>query len=199
MRIPIAILFLLIIKVTYSQEKIDGEFVFKTQLFLEKKVVKGVSGFEGKSRHHLSFFLDKVDLTLDTLSSKGFDDRYLFLRLSTTGGINYKNDAIRSDSSFALLIESGCDEYVLALNKFNGKSYRLKGFQGNDFFSLFFDINRDLKRENKGSLSLKLYRKNSSVDLLDFDCLYTAFKSGEFNTEKYPCLKSCENAMSKVR
>lgn len=192
MRTTILILFITFFYQGLCQKKIDGEFIFKTQLFLEKTNVTNTIGFETKDKGLLLFFDRNVKLKLDTLQAYGFSDDYVFLRLPVKNGIMYNDTAIKSDSSFFLLIADNCSDYILAINKSNGKSYCLKGFSGNDFFNLFGDINKRFERLNRRTITVKKFLKDYSVSSVDFGCLYGALKSGEYNKAKYPCLKGCE-------
>jgi hypothetical protein len=192
MRIVIILVFLLSQMKSIGQQSTDGEFIFKTQLFLEKANVVNVRGFDTKGKDLLLFFSQKVKFKLDTLQSYGFAGTYYFLSLSIKEGIKYNDTIIKSDSSFFLFIENGCANYILAVNKYNGKSYRLKGFNGNDFYNLFADINKQFEKLNLKKINIKKFLKEYRVNSVDFNCLYAALKSGEYNKERYPCLKSCE-------
>lgn len=192
MRLFIAILFLLLRFQGICQKGVDGDFIFKMQLFLEKANVVNIKGFEQKDQKLLSFFSNNIKLRLDTLQSYGFSGNYIFLGLSMKNGVMYNDTIMKSDSSFLLFIENDCSNYVLAVNKYSGKSYRLKGFNGNDFFNLFIDINKQLERLNQKKITIKAFLKNYTVTSIDFECLYNAFKFGRYDKEKYPCLKGCE-------
>ena len=180
------------------QQNTDGEFIFKTHLFLEKPNVVGIKGFDIKGTDLLSFFNRNIGLTFDTLQSFGFAGDYYFLSLSPKEGIKYNEAIMKSDSSFLLFVESACTNYVLAINRHNGRSYRLHGFRGNDFFSLFADINKEFESLNEQKISVKKFLKYYSVGSVDFNCLYSALKSGKYDKVKYPCLKSCEGQLAVI-
>lgn len=192
MRISILILLLTFFYQGLCQKKVDGEFIFKTQLFLEKANVTNTKYFETKDKSLLLFFERNIKLKLDTLQSYGFSNNYVFLILPMKNGVMYNDTIIKSDSSFFLFIGDNCSDYILAINKSNGKSYRLKGFNGNDFFNLFADINKRFERLNQRTITVKKFLKEYTVSTVDFGCLYNALKSGEYNLLKYPCLKGCE-------
>jgi hypothetical protein len=192
MRTTILILFITFFYQGLCQKKVDGEFIFKTQLFLEKANVTNTKAFETKDKGLLLFFDRNVKLKLDTLQSYGFSDDYVFLSLPMKNGIMYNDTIIKSDSSFFLFIADNCSDYVLAVSKSNGKSFRLKGFSGNDFFTLFIEINKRFERLNHRTITVKKFLKDYSVSSVDFLCLYSAVKSGEYNKAKYPCIKGCE-------
>ena len=170
----------------------DAEFIFKTQLFLEKANVANAKGFESKDMELFIFFSRNINLRLDTLQSFGFSGNYFFFSLSMKKGVTYNGTTLKSDSSFLLFIGNDCSDYILAINKYTGKSYRLKGFGGNDFINLFFDINREFERLNEQKITIKRFLKDYHINSVDFGCLYNALKSGEYNKTKYPCLKGCE-------
>lgn len=176
----------------YSQKSTDGEFMFKVQLFLEKANVLNVNGYDIKGEGLMSYFVDNITLKFDTLQSFGFTGAYVFLSLSLKSGLKLKDANLKSDSSLFLFVENDCTNYVLAVNQTNGKTYRLKGFSGNDFFSLYVDNNKQLYYSNKSGLTMKVFLRDYGVNGVDFRCLYGAVKSGEYNYVKYPCLKSCQ-------
>lgn len=191
MRGTYLVAFLLINLQGFSQRKIDGEFIFKAQLFLEKTAVINAKGFETKGRDLFSYFDDNIKLKPDTLQSVGFNGGYIFLSLPVRNGIIFNEKAIRSDSAFFLLIPDNCINYILCINRFNGKSYRLKGFSGNDLFNLFADVNKEKELSNKPAITIKRFLRDFGIDSVDLACLYRALKHGSYDVSKYPCLKTC--------
>ena len=138
------VLFFLILPFySFCQESIDGEFIFKTQLFLEKACITNTSGFKSKDKSLFTFFTENIKLKVDTLPSVGFPSGFIFLSLSPKNALNenagiiYNDNITKTDSAVFLFIGSNCNNYVLCLNKYSGKSFRLKGFEGNYFFNLF--------------------------------------------------------------
>ena len=187
------VIFIMLLEYKASCQKgTDIDFTFKTTLFLEKANVSNSKGFEVKNFELLSFFNRYITLNLDTVKSYGFPVNYLFLRLATKSAISYDKAILKSDSSFLLFIEDGCSEYVLAINTFNGKSYRLKGFNANDFISLFTDIRLDFERSSSEKINIKKFLKNYKVDFVDFECIHKALKSGTYDKRLYSCLNGCE-------
>jgi hypothetical protein len=81
--------------------------------------------------------------------------------------------------------------YVLCVNTISGRSYRLQGFYGNDFFSLLEDVKEEYQKSNGKRLSTKSFLKNYSVEGIDFKCIYKGLRSGD--VKDYPCLKSCSD------
>lgn len=71
-------------------------------------------------------------------------------------------------------------------------SYRLKGFSGNDFISLYSDIKKYNKQLNYKKLGIRKFTRDYYVDGVDFACILSAVKSQGYNSKRYPCLKNCE-------
>lgn len=183
MRTIIVIVFLFLQVHGACQKSIDGDFIFKANLFLEKVNIINVKGFEQKNQDLLLFFNKNIILKLDPLQSIGFSDNYYFLSLSLKNGVKYNDTIIKTDSSFFLFIENDCVDYVLAINKYSGKSYRLKGFSGNDFFNLFLDLNRQFEKLGQRKISIDSFLKWYKINSVDLKCLYKAF----FPSNVSPC------------
>jgi len=191
MRVLIILFSVSIFLSSKAQTTVDGSFIFKTHLFLEKVNVVNIKG-GAKGGELFSFFIKNINLQLDTLHSIGFHENFLFLSLSPSNGVSYNYSNLKSDSSFFLFIDHDCSNYVLVVNKSNGMSYRLKGFRGNDFISLYSDIKEYNKKLNYKKLGIRKFTRDYYVDGVDFACLYSAVKSKGYDSKRYPCLKNCD-------
>ena len=200
------ILILFFISLSFShhlnaQSKTDIEDVFKMQLFLNRKNVvfrtMDTSIVRNDSLYYS--FKDLISLKIDTLKLENnlsfLEEDYKFYRVQETG-INY-NRKLASDEFRYLNI--GCwmnGSYIIALNQTSGISYRLMGFDNNDFLGFFSDFKEMYRKSNVKKLKVSNFFKNYKVEDLDFRCLYNGLRSKEINLEKYPCLKKCSDTFS---
>lgn len=186
-----------------AQLKVDAPSIFKMQLFLNSKieVVGGKDAAVVISDSLYKACSDAVDFKLDTLKITGsweltksvFSSQYRFYQLlayddqkkTYTKNIIYKRKLNDLEEQFFLIRES-C---VLAINQRTGLSYRLKGFNSNDFLNFLSDFREAYKESTGSGLSIKDFLKNYKVEGLDFECLYKGLRQDETDREKYPCLK----------
>lgn len=192
-------------KQSFSQQSVDGEFLFKTWFFLEKvNESNSYTKYHSKDSSLFEFFLKEVDLKIDTLVTSGFHIDYLFLSvcqfyndsLVNKNAIVYKGESQKNGYLYTGIPINHCEGYTLAINRVTGRSYRLKGFRGNDFLTLLGDIKMDHKERMKGNKFLKAFRvdkflKEYKVDGIDFICLYKALNS--FKKRNAACLSKCDN------
>lgn len=199
----ISIIFVLIILSTfslYSQSKTDTNDIFKMHLFLDKKnisrsdlnkkITKNDSLYDSFSRNSL--------LRINTLKLKSniffpSDGNFTFYVIDN---IEYKR-GLSSDESWFLKIDLNADsKYIIAINESTGRSYRLAGFNGNDFLVFFSDISKAYKSYNFKELKISRFLKEYTVESIDFECLYKGLKNGIIDKEKFPCLKTCSDTFS---
>jgi hypothetical protein len=189
-----------------AQQNIDGNFLFKMWFFVEKRNVDTTSmnnnlsnkQFTSKDHSLFDFFEKNISLCLDTLKSGGLES-FVFLSASVSKSIKFYDSSMikmdertKSDLAWYLLIGSNCDKYVVGINKFTGVSYRLSGFDGNDFFAFLDDEKRAYYYEHYKKLDNKQFFKECSVEGLDFKCIYNALTAIDYyDSKKYPCLKKC--------
>ena len=190
--------FLLIQNIGYSQENTDGSYLFKIWLFIEKMnvVTLNSNSYPTKDSSLFNLFDKNIRILPDTIESKGFPDRYIFLSLgvkkTSVNNSNRGSKIIRGDSASYFFFPNECDEYIICIDKVSGLSYRLKGFRGNDFFSLMMEIKRQYRALYKENLDDKDFFSLYKVEGLDFRCIYEGLKSFNFQSDKYECLKPCE-------
>ncbi|KGO92219.1 hypothetical protein [Flavobacterium subsaxonicum] len=127
---------------------------------------------------------DLISIKLDTIGSYYID--IIFLKFKVGNRINKVNDKLNISFN-----SSSCNEFILAYNVWNYKSYRLKGFNGNDLLFLIRDINKLSYRDYKTS---KLLRELNELNLgLNFKDLYRALSKFDFDAE---CLKQCTDPVN---
>lgn len=98
-----------------------------------------------------------------------------------------KNKIIPLDKKLDITLQmSSCQEYVIAFNIENHKSYRIKGFDTNDLLFLIRDVDKSLYKRKKVKNILK--ELNDLSTKVDFICIYNSLKKMNFDSE---CLKDC--------
>lgn len=177
----------------FSQIKTDVISVFKMQLFLDNKNVKfkELDSMLIKNDSLYKAFSDVVVLKLDTLKIKGeynltksaLRPKYKFFKLKEH---SYKKTL--NEKELQLYWIFGDKICSIAINQETGKSYRLLGFNTNDFLSFLADFREDYKEKQGEKLSVKQFLKYYTVDEVDFECLYKGLISNERDIKKYPCL-----------
>jgi hypothetical protein len=191
--ITIFILIVANILPTSAQSKVDVESIFKMQLFLEKTNVE-VDKFEIAKNYALYvIFKEETLMQIDTLETINIHNNFQFYSFDIDSGLSYKTPIISSDTFyFICLIHGATTKYILCVDMNRGKSYRISGFNGNDFLSFLIDY-RKYHNDLGGNLSDKKFIKNSYVEGVDFKCLYKGLHAKNPNTinhrYKYPCLK----------
>ena len=200
----IVIILIFLYQNSYAQQNTDGKFIFKTWLFIEH--INNQSRFDTaypvKDFNLFSQIIYNTDLKLDTLRSIRFPNCYTFLRLilSVNNSNSFYKPIIYTKEKgikeyFRISASSSCQQYVLCVNRLSGKSFRIQGFDGNDFFSLLNDLNFQLSFPQKAKkLTIKRFLRDFGVDGIDFNCIYKGLSSGECDYEKYPCLYNCNGS-----
>ncbi len=189
----------------FAQNTVDTKFIFKTWFFIEKEnEFNSSTRIHAKDSLYLDFFLKEIDLNIDTLSSMNFSGDFIFLSvcqyyndsLVNKNAITYKRESQKYGYYYSGIPVNHCEGYALAINTETGRSYRLKGFRGNDFLTFLKDIKIDHNKRMKGSKYLKPFRvrkflKDSRIDGIDLTCLYRSLHS--FKKKSAACLSKCEN------
>ena len=189
---------ILIIGVSHAQSSTDAVDIFYMQLFLDKENIKKYNEGDQITKNYQLFtkFKNNVNLKINKLEKhnklKGnleFD--FEFYSLTNDGLIYNDIEAERN-----LYINYFCNDftYILAINNRNGKSYRLAGFNGNDFLIFFQDLKEDYLQSNLKKLSHSHFFRSYRVDKLDFKCLYNSFVKGR--DKYYHCRKRCSDRLS---
>lgn len=175
--------FMLIIsfyQISYSQNHEDikkYELLAMLSLFSE-----GLNNSEVEvNEETLNKFLSE-NLEISIIEQNSFKD-FAFISINPE-----KNRRNSGDVKMPIIWSSNdCEEYILAINKGSLYTFKLKGYQLNDFNSfLNFLVKNGYKKIN-GS---KSFSKNYEVSGLDFDCLYSSLNVKSKNDfEKFPCLR----------
>lgn len=177
---------------SYSQIKTDAVSVFKMHLFLDHKNVKfKESDSTIKNDSLYKAFTDVAILKLDSLAITGdynltksaLIPKYKFFQLKEH---SYKKKL--NEKELQLFWIFGDNVSSIAINQETGKSYRLLGFDTNDFLSFLSDFLEDYKEKQGEKLTVKQFFKNYTVDKIDFECLYNGLRNNEIDRKKYPCL-----------
>lgn len=157
-----------------AQNKTDCDFIFKTWLFIEH-LNQGNYGKDLYSKDSSLFnnFQNQIILKMDTLKNWEFSNNYLFFKIDGKN-INYNK---RADLQLVSIQTENCDGYVLGVNIVNGRSFRLMGFNGNDFLTLFEDVADQFYKTESKRLSMRYFLRHFKVTGLDFKCIYDSLKS----------------------
>ena len=67
-------------------------------------------------------------------------------------------------------------------------TYRLKGFNGNDFLSFLRDFKEIYKRKTDKAISSNKLIKKYKIPDVNFKCLYKGLRAKNIDIQKYPCL-----------
>ena len=197
------LLFLIIYSLNLTaQFKTDAEYIFKIQLFLNMNNImfKEIDTSTQKNDSLFNNFNNLVLLNMDTLKISGdfdltksvFAPKFEFYKINLgsaeKSSLRYKRELSGKEDYF--LIGGGTFEIlVLAINIKTGKSYRLSGFDINDFLGFLSDFKEEYNKNNFEKLSASKFIKNYHVKYLDFECLYRGLKSETINRKKFPCLR----------
>lgn len=161
----------------YSQEIIKSNTSFKLHLLKE-----GIMILNKKNNNNLLFRPDLIKIGLDTVGDYNTD--VLFLRFKLGENLVHSLD----ENIEVYFNSSSCDEYIMAYNVNNYRSYRLKGFNGNDLLFMLRDINTS--SNSKKSYKRLLVKLNNLNIGLNFKDIYKALLNFKFETE---CLKVCSD------
>ncbi|KAA2239033.1 hypothetical protein F0L74_22745 [Chitinophaga agrisoli] len=189
---------MVISQAAFSQRTTDGIFLFKSWFFMEhvNANYRTQNVFPSKDASLFASYQKNMFIKCDTLRSQGFEEEYVFLSVP---GIENKKSWSDStivygktrETDYMLTPTGNCEGYVLCVNTDNGKSYRLRGFLGNDFMSLLRDVRKEYEEAEHKPLSARAFLKNHGVESLDLYCIYHGLKRGKDDTDVYPCLKRC--------
>lgn len=185
-KIFLAVLMIIVAYDSNSQTIVDSNLKFKMLLFLNLHTQQG----------SYSDFEKSFDLSLDTLKLSGdidytelaFATKFEFYKIELKKSIRYKI-AYTKDSKFEGFPQGYTDVYIIGVNMKNNRSYRLHGFDDNDFLAFLTDFLEEYNDDNIDKITVKKFLKNYKVEGLDFKCLYQGLKHAKIDREKYPCLK----------
>ena len=157
------------------KDSIDVNSIFKMHLYLNDRI----SSFDPILKNdslYLKYSSNTVILP-NYLESQFFSDRYIFVHLDVEKDVQYIDYNIVSFSSTS---PWRTKDLILAINTRNFRTYRLKGFDGNDFLDFMYDCIEDGQAD-----SVKEFLKWNKVEGLDFKCLYKALRKKNRSRYKY--------------
>jgi hypothetical protein len=172
-----------------AQKSTDVKDIFKMWLFMDRMNVSNDRDSLQVSKNYLLFkiFQETVDLKLDTLKSELLREMgYEFYSIRLDTSILWKDMPKRLER-YLLLFTGTFNTFVLAVHPSLGKSYRLVGFNGNDFFNFLSDV----KSGNSFypyPISQSDFFKSCKVDGVDFKCLYKGLSAKQVDKILFPCL-----------
>jgi len=182
-----------------AQSKTDIESIFKMQLFLNRKNVqfRTMDSSIVKNDSLYKVFEEVTNLKIDTLKLENkitgdFEEEFQFFKLSIDE-IRNNRKLINDEFQYIGFGSGMCDFYILALNRKTGISYRLSGFDVNDFFGFLSDFKVSYFNSTGKKLKTSKFIKNYKVENLDFECLYKGLKIDGIDRKKYPCLMRCSD------
>ena len=175
-----------------AQSSVDIEDIFKLQLFLDKKSSSHSSTKDLVKNDSLyQVFSNSIELYIDTLEVESklyeFRDPFQYYKIdlkNVTQKLSSEDYEIQSLSLF-YGFNSIC---ILAINPKTGLTYRLRGFNGNDYFTFLQDFKEIYKGQTGNTLSSNKLIKKYKLPEVDFKCLYKGLKANSRDTRKYPCL-----------
>jgi len=176
-----------------GQENWNIEFIFKMQLFndLSINAYSTDEVYLDKTNILFTNFISDVDIKLDTLKSQNINNDYHFFFLRSA---NLYLDTSKNNN-FEWMIAANIDTYyILCINIKTQFSYRLAGFNGNDFLNFMSDYREYHNLSNlREYMSDKQFLMECTVEKIDFNCLYKGLHDKNWNRnkypDKYPCLK----------
>ncbi|WP_306353305.1 hypothetical protein [Flavobacterium sp. '19STA2R22 D10 B1'] len=185
-----------------AQSKTDVEDVFKMQLFLNKRNIIFTRGDNSAIKNDSLYksFKNLISLKIDTLKIDNdieglqYDMNYKFYKIKDLN-ISYNKELVGHENSYISVVCWDPDYCILAINEKTGASYRLTGFDTNDFLSFLSDFKEKYNHQNKKNLKTSTFLNNYKVQDLDFKCMYKGLRSKEMDRNKYPCLRRCNDPM----
>lgn len=172
-----AILALMFSQFLSSQsEKSDEEYRILAMLSL---LSEGLNTNEVKlTQETIIKFLDE-NVGVSIINQNSFSD-FVFISIDPKQKRKYSDDKTMP----IIWSNKDCQEYILAIHKWGLYTFKLKGYQINDFYSF---LNFMYKNDYENINSPKAFSKNYQVEGLDFKCLYKSLRSKK-DSKKYQCL-----------
>jgi hypothetical protein len=184
-----------------AQSNVDANFLFKMWLFSDRESNNEFS----KSDSLFIAFSTATELKLDKIECDlfGISYHFYFLRLYDIKNNKFINNVSYSRTiasneikNFIIPVNKYIGQYVISVNPKTGRSYRLSGFNGNDFLGFLSDFKEVFNQKNKSRLSNKEFLKKYYVEGIDFNCLYRGLKAKKIDKKNYPCLIRCSDPVS---
>ncbi|MDR6563428.1 hypothetical protein J2Y47_003549 [Arcicella sp. BE51] len=164
------------------------------QLFLDKtdSVFSGMNTSIQKNDSLYNAFSEAIDLKIDTLKVEGkyeltqsvLAPKFKFYKLSQRDFTRKLND-----NELQLFWVFGEKYMVMAINHLTGSSYRILGFNGNDFLNFLSDYLEIYNFTNEKKLNRRSFFRSYHLEGIDLKCLYKGLQADIVERKKYPCLK----------
>jgi hypothetical protein len=164
----------------YSQNDIDGMFIFKSILYFDRPLFVVDVKKNDRNKDDYEYFMKSTILHLDTLKSNVYED-YVFISLRLSSKNQLKGDFFYEDS----LSKSKKHKYTICVNKINGSIFRISGFNQSDLIGFWVSIQYqwDFLNRNKNK---KSFVKNFWIEDIDIECLLSSIGKAH-DSIKYPC------------
>jgi hypothetical protein len=180
--------FLFCYNTSFSQQKaVNVDLIFKLQFFIDYQN----DDYEAlRNDSILSVLLNDCEIVIEKVEIEhnrfvAFPpdfEVYRMLEYSFKNDIRYYG-AIDFFESYS---------YMIAINNATGRSYRLRGFNSNDFNSFFTDYLETFYFYDRKITKRKIKELKDliSIDGLDIDCLFRSISQVGRNVIEFPCLRS---------
>jgi hypothetical protein len=185
---------------SFSQDSTDAKSVFKMWLFIDKEniYIRDSSKLVIKNDSLYTLFKISIDYKIDTLENKNFTRfGYEFYSISLNKCILLK-ELKYNDGQYLGMTSGLINTYIMCVNQKTGRSYRLFGFNGNDFLNFLSDVCEgfDSYPLSIAPILKKDFFNDYHIEGLDFKCLYDGLRAKKMDRKKYPCLKRCSDPIS---
>ena len=173
-----------------AQSSVDVEDIFKLELFLDNKFPNNSSTEDFCKNDSLyQVFSNSTELYIDTLEVESelyeLRDPFQYYKID----LKKVHQKLSSDVLESLSLSYGFNSIcILAINPNTGLTYRLRGFNGNDYLTFLQDFKEIYKEQTGNTLSSNTLIKKYKLPEVDFKCLYKGLKANSRDTRKYPCL-----------
>lgn len=184
-----------------AQSKNDMDYVFKTQLFLNKHnvFVDRTDPFIIKGDSLFNIFKELTIIKINTLNLDSdiyiCDENFLFYSVKESQITYTRNLSKLEVNYFGISSDFSLGDYIISVNQKTGSIYKLSGFDTNDFLSFLADYKEIYLNCNSKNLKTSTFLKKYKVSGLDFDCIYKGLKAEKLDRKKHPCLYRCNDAI----
>ncbi|RYE56549.1 MAG: hypothetical protein EOP48_07765 [Sphingobacteriales bacterium] len=190
-----------------AQWSTDAVSVFKMHLFLDRDNIRVTRDSITRKNDSLYMaFCQTISLKLDTLEIKGdfnftksvFAPKFQFYFVESGDGthLNYTRKLIGTEAQYFGIASGVFSKYVLAINQKTGRSYRIIGFNGNDFLSFLSDYLEYFNDRNTNKVTANTFLRNYQVNGIDLKCLYKGLRAKSRDDAKFPCLKRVDDPIT---
>lgn len=198
MKKNVILLLFFLVNAVYAQHSTNVQDIFKMMIFLNKENAPIGKDSSIKNDSLYRIFSQRIILKIDTLKvTNNLKDLYNYKDLGfysvNESDIRYQGNLLGNDINF---IGTNCGLtklFIIAVDNKRGYSYRLAGFDTNDFFAFLYYFKEIYQNNNFKKLTTNAFLKNYQVESLDFYCLNKALRMKKIDRIKYPCLGRCND------